>query len=139
MLKELEKLNASAAESIDNSQPVTVPEAMSVGDMLPQGDIGLHMIAELPSAASRIGEPWKGDFQLAPGNSKGSRHMIPQRFEGVVKIYRVSDGDPLSDLAIEADGKFDLTHPEHADHIGYPPGVYRVRHQQNAQRERVLD
>jgi len=127
-----------SSESIDSSQPVQIPEVMSPGEGYPQGDIVLKMIEALPSSAVQV--PWEhGDRQIAPGTSRGSRHCIPSRFQGYVRFFSINDGNPLSDLVITAEVPFDLVHPEHADHVGYPPGIYRVKHQQNAQRERVLD
>lgn len=139
MIAELNELRATS-EAIDNSKPIQVPSAMAPNDMLPQGDIGLLMLESLPGGCEELSDPFEnGDLQLAPGNTRGSRHMIPVKFKRSIKVYLIRDGDPLSDLCIEATEPFDLTHPEHADHLGYPPGIYRVRHQQNAQRERVLD
>lgn len=137
--EQIEKLRSSCDECIDNGEPVQIPAAMAPGDMLPQGDIGLLMLDELPEDWHDIPWPGSGDMQLAPGNTRGSRHTIPRRFAPHIKLFRVNDGDHLSDLGLLADAPFDLEHPEHADHLGYPAGVYRVRHQQNAQRERVLD
>lgn len=137
--KHIEQLKSACSESIDNGQPIKVPEAMAFGDMLPQGDIGLLMLESISPNWEQIDWPKEGDLQLAPGNSKGSRHTIPRKYKHLIRLYRVNDGNPLSDLGIKADGKFDLEHPEHADHLGYPEGIYRVHHQQNAQRERVMD
>ena len=137
------KLRESSSECIDNGAPVQVPEAMAPGDMLPQGDIGLLVIAEdpsdVPSNWTPIEWPAAGDMQLAPGNTKGSRHTIPRKYARHVRLFRINDGDQLSDLGIANLAPFDMEHPEHADHLGYPSRVYRVRHQQNAQRERVID
>lgn len=135
----LNELRAHADECIDNGEPVHIPAAMSVGDGLPQGDIVLVKIQAIPPAAKMEKWPESGDLQLAPGDSRGSRHCIPAKYAGAVTVYSVNDGNPLSDVILEATGKFDLTHPEHADHLGYPTGVYRVHHQQTAQRTRVLD
>lgn len=138
------ELRTSSDECIDNGAAIKIPEAGfrladdcrgSNGEGIPQGDIMLVAIPEIPSGAVEIEAA--GDKQLAEGNSKGSRHVIPGRF--AVNLFRVNDGDDLSDLCVVAEAPFDLEHPEHADHIGYPAGWYRVRHQQNAQRERVRD
>ena len=110
---------------------------MAPGDMLAHGDLGLLMLAELPSGAVLIEKPEGG--QLAPGNSKGSRHCIPERFLDSIEFYAINDGDRLSDLILVASEPFDLTHPEHADHLGYPAAIYRVRHQQTAARTRIID
>lgn len=133
----VKELREASDEAIDNGQPVQIPAAIAPGDMLPQGDVGLLMLSEIPHAATRLPCPDGG--QLAPGTSKGSRHCIPQEFWKSLTFYRISDGDELSDIVIEASKPFDLVHPEHADHLGYPAGVYRVRHQQNEQRQRVID
>ena len=137
--KHVEMLRTSCDEAIDNGLPIEVPSAMAPGDMLPQGDIGLLMLDKLPSDWTPIDWPQDGDVQLAPGNTRGSRHTIPRLYRDGVQLYRITDGDPLSDLGLRATECFDLRHPEHADHLAYPPGVYRVRHQQTAERERVLD
>ena len=139
IVNEVEKLRTSSAESINNSEPVQIPEAMGVGDMLPQGDIGLLMLKELPAGAQET-DVWQGgNFQLAPGTNQGSRHCIPAKYKDAVKVYSIQDGNQLSDLCLEAKEAFDVVHPEHADHLGYPAGIYRVLHQQNAQNERVRD
>lgn len=125
------------SESIDSRDAVQVPE-MSIGDALAQGDVAIELIAKIPHGAVEV--PWRhGDFQLAPGNTQGSRHTIPAKYRKTTKIFRVSDGDALSDLVIHSKAPFDVEHPEHADHIGYPTGCYRVHHEQNEQLQRVLD
>lgn len=133
----LESLRSSSDESIDNGKPVKIPEAMQPGDMFPQGDIALFMIQNLPPSCEVI--PWPENGQLAPGTSRGSRHCIPQQFHADITLYRVDDGNALSDLCLDARAPFDLVHPEHSDHIGYPAAKYRVLHQQNAMRDRVVD
>ena len=125
-----------SCESIDTGKPLRIPADMEIGDMYPQGDIGLLRIKALPKGSTRL--DWKsGDYQLAPGNTQGSRHCIPAKSN--VAVFRVDDRDGLSDLCLVADAPFDLTHPEHAHHLGYPAGTYRVLHQQNEQRQRVVD
>lgn len=141
IVEEIKKLRKSSHECIDNSKPIHVPEAMAPGDMLPQGDIGLLLLefTEVPASWAEFEWPKEGDMQLAPGNTKGSRHTIPRKYASCVRLFRINDGDPLSDMGLLASGTFDLEHPEHADHLGYSAGVYRVRHQQNEQRMRVVD
>ncbi len=65
--------------------------------------------------------------------------MILRLCEFNIRFFCIGVGDGLADLGIEVSVSFDLTHLEHADRLGYPAGVYRVRHQQNEQRERVID
>lgn len=128
-----EKLRASAIECIDNGAPVQVPE-LSYGSAWAQGDVALWRHENLPAGASRMDYPKDG--QIAPGESKGSRHQIAKEFP--VEFYRIDDNDDLSDIFLVATGPFVLAHPEHAD-CTFQAGIYRVCHEQNEMRERVLD
>ena len=124
---------ASAIEQIDSSEPVQMPD-MSVGDMYAQGDIGLQLVDRLPDGA-KVRKVPKGDYQIAPGNTKGSRHIIPARCMADVTVYDVQVDD-LCDTALVTQAPIDLLHPEHGDHLGYAAGIYLVRHEQNEQRQR---
>lgn len=128
----VEILRSGARERIDCGEPVEVPE-MVPGYMWAQGDVGILRIEKLPSSACVIPAPPGG--QIAPGNTQGSRHCVDS---DVATIYRVSDGDPLSDLCVVATEAWWLRHPEHAD-CKFQAGTYRILHQQNEQRQRVLD
>ena len=135
-IKEATKLlEASALECIDNGAAVNVP-AMQPGMVQCQGDVGVMCLESLPDASRKCEWPIGG--QVAPGNTKGSRHIVPEEYKAVVQFYEVRDGDPLSDFAVEASGPWTLTHPEHGD-CTFQAGVYRLLHQQNEQRERVRD
>ena len=128
------KLRSSADERIDCGAPQTVP-TMSPGQGFAQGDVGIIMLSAVPNCAEAISPP--EGRQVAPGNTKGSRHIVADTDK--VKFFRVEDGDVLSDLALDAhDSGFTLLHPEHAD-VTFPKGIYRIVHQQNEQRQRVLD
>lgn len=126
---------AEAAERIDSSQPVTLDE-LAPGRAFAQGDVAILALAKRPTGWREIEMPPNG--QIAPGNTKGARHCLATESQAVVKIYRIDDGDRLSDLGIVAKAPWTLEHPEHA-WVTFPAGVYRVLHQQNEQRERVLD
>jgi len=130
-----ETLRASALESIDNGAHVDVP-AMQPGMCWAQGDVGVLCLAELPRGAGPM--DWPAGGKVAPGTTKGSRHIVPDEFRAVVSFHRVSDGDPLSDIAVVADSPWTLTHPEHGD-CTFQAGTYRLVHQQNELRERVMD
>ncbi len=130
-----EALRTRSHECIDNGAAVDVP-AMQPGTCWAQGDVGVLRLAELPAKSKKTEWPMNG--QVAPGNTKGSRHIVPDEFRGAVQFYRVSDGDDLSDLAVEAKEPWTLTHPEHGD-CTFQAGTYRLVHQQNEQRERVRD
>lgn len=128
----IKRLRKSSHECIDCNQPVTVP-TMQPGMMWAQGDVGVLRIAELPRGAKKAERTENG--QVAPGNTQGSRHCV--REEQGVTWYRFG-GDGLSDIAIEADRPWTLTHPEHA-HCTFEPGLYQFIHEQNEQNQRVRD
>lgn len=118
-----------AAKKADGA-PVRAPQ-MEPGQMFCQGDIGILRIAELPKGARKIDRPKDG--QVAPGTSRGSRHCVV----GEGAFYRFP-GDALSDLCFESATEWTMTHPEHA-HVTCEPGLYQMVHQQNEQRQRVVD
>jgi hypothetical protein len=62
---------AKRAEAIRNDEPATIA-TMSPGDSVRQGDLYLTCLDE---ALPRTTGPWPGGRQLAPGASRGSRHV----------------------------------------------------------------
>lgn len=105
---------------------------MKPGDVARQGDVYVIMVENredlyeihkgLPR--SSIGEKTE-DRQIAFGSSNGARHIAL----GPVTIYSPSnDASPLEGPYIEASGKWELTHPEHADHV-FPAGKFCITFQ----------
>lgn len=75
---------AAAVEAIKNDGLQHFPEAASIGDAVRQGDVYIQLIDEADIAAAgplfhKLSEPV---LQLAPGNTKGSRHCLASA-EGV--------------------------------------------------------
>jgi hypothetical protein len=69
---------SAAVEAIKNDGLQHFPEAASIGDAVRQGDVYIQLIDEADIAAaggllSKMKEPM---LQLAPGNTKGSRHCL---------------------------------------------------------------
>jgi len=73
---------ADAVEKIKNDQMQHFPEAASIGDAVRQGDIYIQLIDErdlyslVMLYAHVPAEELGNRLQLAPGNTKGSRHII---------------------------------------------------------------
>lgn len=130
-IKTIGKRLREAAEKTTHRH-ATAPE-MRVGQMYAQGDIGVLAIRDLPENAAKIDRPANG--QVAPGTTQGSRHCIDE--SDAVCYYRFP-GDDLSDLCVESTEAWTLRHPEHG-HVTFGPGRYQLVHQQNEQRERVMD
>lgn len=69
-----------AVEKIKNDAPQNFPIAASIGDAVRQGDIYIQKIddvTETPMFFKKVVEP-AFPFQLAPGNTKGSRHCLEE-------------------------------------------------------------
>jgi len=99
---------------------------MKPGDIHWQGDVGILMISEVPDGFVAI----KNIIQLAPGTSRGSRHIIHEAVR--YQTYRSKSNAPRSEMegpVIVSDSKFRVDHPDHGTVI-VPPGVYQIRYQQ---------
>ena len=78
------------------------------------------------------------DRQLAPGTSKGSRHVVADQ-QGVSLFKPADETDPLAGPIVVAEQRFRVTHPEHAD-FSLPSGTYQVGYQLDPRtRRRVAD
>lgn len=71
----------------------------------------------------------KGEYQLAPGNTTGSRHVITQVDQPHVTMLRnIKEQNPVFGDVIVAKARFTVDHPEHAAH-NYPANTYIVGYQ----------
>lgn len=92
-----------------------------VGDPIRQGDIYIQRVADDYPRGTQVGQ------QLAPGTSKGSRHVA----EGCKVFACTAEAlrdEPLHGPVIVAEQRFTVRHPEHAD-VSLPSGTYRVGYQ----------
>ncbi len=130
VLKEVQ----STAEKIRNDATQHFPEAASVGDCVRQGDIYITLIQSVPDDA----KPIKCAGQLAPGNTKGSRHCLDS--SAGVKMYELAHARPLDGPVLELSQVRTVTHPEHGDWV-LPCGVYQIEYQRDLADEerRVAD
>jgi hypothetical protein len=79
-----------AVERVLNDQDQRFPEAASLGDTVRQGDVYIQKIADVtatPVFYRKLDNP-KFPYQLAPGNTKGSRHML-EHADGVT-VYALN-------------------------------------------------
>lgn len=110
-----------AAESICCADAQQFPEAASIGDTARQGDLYITLLEAVPAGFDKAAvEP-----QLAPGTTKGSRHILSHK---QVRMYRDSNADALTGPVIECRKSVTVTHPEHGD-VVLPPGVYGITYQ----------
>lgn len=99
------------------------------GEAIRQGDIYVVRIAKAPKQVGML----TANRQLAPGQTRGSRHVV----EGELKVYEAPErGSPLEGPVVVATKAFRVTHPEHA-HFELPAGTYRVLYQRDFSREEL--
>jgi hypothetical protein len=120
-------------EQIEAAATTHTPEIRRVATMQPgeavrQGDVYLTRI-QSPLA----GEPYP-TRQLAPGTTKGSRHIVSAKTDCAIVIP--PGGGPLDGPCIDARSRLVVEHPEHG-WLDLPPGAYRVTYQRDYARERA--
>ena len=111
--------------------------SLVVGKAVRQGDIYIHKVN-----ASHPHGPKTDNYQLAFGNTKGSRHIAHgdciTLYEGT-KAPSYCESNTFLGQFIEATDDFKILHPEHADFI-LSAGCYQVTHQMNVlTRKRMKD
>jgi hypothetical protein len=110
-------------------------DKISVGEYVRQGDIYITRVSDSHGCG-----PILKSFQLAKGESTGSRHLA----EGPVTLYRPAvTGNRLKDAlagpVVVATDRWTCAHPEHAD-MGLPAGTYQVSYQlDHASQQAVRD
>lgn len=124
-------------ETIISDAPQKFPEAASLTDYFRQGDLNIFPLDEIPDDAKQI-EAKKMNPQLAPGTTKGSRHVLDS-LEGVT-LYEREYGDALQGPLLKCEQERVITHPEHGDVI-LGPGCYEITYQRMKAEElrRVMD
>jgi len=91
---------------------------------LRQGDVVLHQME--PTELQGL-KPTK-ERQLAPGTSKGSRHIL----EGDVNVFAYAGTDPLEGPRfLVGPGGATVTHPEHRHYMFHAGACGRVRYEQD--------
>lgn len=108
-------------------------KSMEINEFARQGDVYIRKIKEITGTEKLT------NYQLAPGNTKGSRHIVQNK----VLIVKGYVGKEMPDDAkgpqIKSDKELRVNHPEHADFI-LPAGCYQVSYQYDwARQSRVRD
>ena len=108
-------------ESIVCSDTQRFPEAASPGDTARQGDIYITLLDGVTEGFSKC----KVELQLAPGTTKGSRHILSH---DRVEMFRDPNADVLTGPVVKCSEEVSVTHPEHGNVI-LPPGTYAITYQ----------
>ena len=109
------------AEEICSDADQYFPEAASQGDYWRQGDIYISFMEALPSGYA----PARVETQLAPGTTKGSRHILSH---ANVEMFTRKNADPLTGPVFKNRTEVTVTHPEHGN-VVCPPGMYQITYQ----------
>ena len=105
VIEAVQRVN-EAVEKIKNDSPQDFPIAANVGDAVRQGDIYIQLIDPLtapPKFYTKLAAP-AFPLQLAPGNTKGSRHCL-EHSDGI-EVYvpdtdLITAGDSVNDEQLE--------------------------------------
>jgi hypothetical protein len=111
-----EQIAQHAIEHADDSTRVITPV---VGQYIPQGDVNLLVVSAIPTGMRRVEKP---DRQLAPGNTRGSRHCIAEAHMAHVEFYEWTDPNPLEGPGLKFLQDTLIEHPEHGDQL-WPAGT----------------
>jgi hypothetical protein len=119
----------------DDTYTLRFSEAAATGDVIRNGDVYFTKIDKIPEGFEP--DPNFG-LQLAPGTTKGSRHILDSP-DGV-KIYTNKRADVLTGPVVSLTKERVATHPEHRS-VELPPGDYAITFQRQFAQElrRVAD
>lgn len=124
----LQSIQEAAKNSTDETR---FHRVMNINDIAHQGDVYLLRVNDNHPRGKKITET-----QLAPGTTKGSRHVAEGK---KISIFETTSTNPLMGPVIVAKERFEVVHPEHANH-SIPSGCYQVGYQLDAEtRRRVMD
>lgn len=99
-------------EAAKHLPEVRVITNMKIGEVVRQGDIYIERVSTISAKGKSV-----KSRQLAPGTTKGSRHIVDESPSVTLWESKPSLDNKASfqvGPAIEARGDFSITHPEHA-------------------------
>lgn len=129
-------------EALKSDNKIRVIKTMEIDQYIRQGDVYLIKIKEVTGGVELESR------QLAPGTTKGSRHIIEDSPN--ISIFQTESLPDIKSFGstpekfqegpqIKSIGRFKLTHPEHG-WFDLPKGNYQVLYQTDfARKERVKD
>ncbi len=124
---------------IGPGNPIRISEAADVGEGVWQGDLGIEIVDTTPPLAKAI---WiKGDLQLVPGNTQGSKHVL-QSAENC--LLWMPDGwghyyEGLIGPTIKCLAESTIVHPTHGAVTIPADRIVRIRYQRERDAELKRD
>lgn len=131
---EFERLSKHAEEFSDTENHVI--ETCSVNDAWCQGDVAVVYLGTKKPKDLEVDKPVR---QLAPGTTRGSRHMLENLEE--CTFFKHKQSNPLLGPVILAPNGIEVSHPEHGNITIKESGYYEIRYQRDYAEElrRVQD
>jgi hypothetical protein len=118
----MEEIRTHGMEVADDS--LKTVGAIAEGDFTAQGDVNFWLLDSIPEGCKEVAV----QAQLAPGTTKGSRHVIKASDVGAVRMFRLPSPNDLQGPVIVAEAPFTVEHPEHGDKT-FPAGIRFVTYQ----------
>lgn len=130
-----EQLQQHAIAHSDDSA-IAIPH-LNPGQWVAQGDVNFIALESVPKSAIAA-QPIS---QLAPGNTRGSRHCIAIADMAKVEFWKLPYPNELQGLILKFNGDVRIEHPEHGDQIWYKGAIVLVSFQRKYDEElrRVAD
>ena len=122
-IETLNLIHQHGAGVADDSLRV-IPDDFPVGQYIPQGDINIIRLAQVPEGAT----PAEPRAQLAPGSTRGSRHCIKAEDLFKCSFFKLPKPNPLQGPIIIFHQPVTIEHPEHGDQL-WPIGVVAITYQ----------
>ena len=125
-------INQIQSQATSHAPDVKRIATMRRGESIRQGDVYLTRISSIPARIESV----TLDRQLAPGTTKGSRHIVAAKSKATIYAPPPSSTD-LSGPTIDCPTRrLVIEHPEHG-WIDLPRGTYQVTYQRDYKRERA--
>ena len=109
---EINQITQHGLENALKADVYVVPQDLKPGQWVAQGDLNFIIVKSIPSNAKLVKNP---SLQLAPGNSKGSRHCLNSLQN--VDVYSIENGNALLGYWLKIKGETIVTHPEHKHQV----------------------
>jgi len=113
----------NSVEKIKSDATQRFSDAASTGDNFRQGDLYITRIYAVPDHATIVKNP---SAQLAPGATKGSRHILDSLVG--VRVFVKPNATVLDGPILDVIEDRTITHPEHGD-VVLPMGCYEITYQ----------
>lgn len=125
-IEALEKTFAYAEDNHLGSDYVGRPQ-LDYYQTSAQGDVNITRFKSLDEFPELVETKLPG-YQLAPGTSKGSRHILDASTVKNAKFYKLKQANVIQGPVWVNEEETLLTHPEHGNQI-FEPGIYFVTYQ----------